>query len=159
MSDQPVLLPKWCTQGGIILAKEQLGHSYTFWTMSIMISSPVTNFGHHPLGNLGLPIFDAFTCTRSFGGAIIIENIVVVFLWFPIYYFPSRLLMLPTSLLYLTAWKWSWSKLPMCFWRLPIPNSSNIDIFQKSIFCANWNKQLWLTTCEAVIRQLSGHVV
>ena len=30
MSDQAVLLPKWCTPRGIILAKGQVGHSYTF---------------------------------------------------------------------------------------------------------------------------------
>ena len=30
MSDQTVFLPKWCTPRGIILAKGQLGHSYTF---------------------------------------------------------------------------------------------------------------------------------
>ena len=30
MSDQAVLLPKWCTPRGIILAKGQHGHSYNF---------------------------------------------------------------------------------------------------------------------------------
>ena len=47
-----VLLLKWCTLRGIILAKWQLSHSYTFWTMSkpiIVIFSPVANFGDHPL--------------------------------------------------------------------------------------------------------------
>ena len=34
MSDQTVLLPKWFSHGGIILAKGQLDHSYTFWTMA-----------------------------------------------------------------------------------------------------------------------------
>ena len=43
MSDQTVLLAKWFTPKGIILAKGQLGHSYT------MIFSPVANFGDHPL--------------------------------------------------------------------------------------------------------------
>ena len=32
-----------------ILAKEQFGHSYTFWTMALMIFSPVSNSSHHPL--------------------------------------------------------------------------------------------------------------
>ena len=35
-SDQALLLPKWFTHKGITLAKGQLGHSYTFWTMSIL---------------------------------------------------------------------------------------------------------------------------
>ena len=34
MSDQAVLLPKWFSQGGIILAKGHLDHSYPFWTMA-----------------------------------------------------------------------------------------------------------------------------
>ena len=42
-------MPNLCTLSrGIILAKEQLGHSYTFWTM-LMIFSPVANFGDQPL--------------------------------------------------------------------------------------------------------------
>ena len=45
MSGQAVLLPKLCTDWRIILAKGQLGHSYTFWIMPIMIFSPVKNFG------------------------------------------------------------------------------------------------------------------
>ena len=49
MSDQTILLPKWCTPRGIIFAKVQLGHSYTFGTMPIMLFSPVANFGDHPL--------------------------------------------------------------------------------------------------------------
>ena len=48
-SDQTVLLPKWCTHRGIILAKGQLCHSFTFWTMSIMIFSLVSNSSNHPL--------------------------------------------------------------------------------------------------------------
>ena len=32
-----------------ILAKEQFGHSYTFWTMVIIIFSPVSNSSNHPL--------------------------------------------------------------------------------------------------------------
>ena len=31
------------------LAKGQFDHSYTFWTMPILIFSPGANFGHHPL--------------------------------------------------------------------------------------------------------------
>ena len=49
MSDQPVILPKWFSYEGILLAKGQLDHSYTFWTMPIMIFSSVANFGNHPL--------------------------------------------------------------------------------------------------------------
>ena len=52
MSDQSVLLPKWFTHGGITLAKEQLGHSYTFWTMTILIFSPVANFGQQSLPSI-----------------------------------------------------------------------------------------------------------
>ena len=33
----------------IILAKRQHGHSYTFWTMLILICSLFANFGKHPL--------------------------------------------------------------------------------------------------------------
>ena len=55
MSDQAVLLPKWFSHGpggshgGIILAKEQLDHSYTYWIMPIMIFSRVYFFLVHPL--------------------------------------------------------------------------------------------------------------
>ena len=49
MSDQAVLLPNWFTHGGITLAKGQLGHSYNFWTMSILIFSPVANFGQQSI--------------------------------------------------------------------------------------------------------------
>ena len=39
------------TSRGIILAKGQIGYSYTFWTtLSIMIFSPVSNFGDQSLG-------------------------------------------------------------------------------------------------------------
>ena len=44
MSDKAVILPKWSPNGRIILAKGQLDHSYTFWTMPIMIFSPVYFF-------------------------------------------------------------------------------------------------------------------
>ena len=49
MSDQGVFLLKWPPNWRIILAKEQLGHSYTFWTMPTMILSPVSNFGDQSL--------------------------------------------------------------------------------------------------------------
>ena len=85
MSDQTVLLPKWCTPRGIILAKGQLGHFYTFATglnviigidqnsqdksfstMPIMIFSPVANFGDHPLLGRELgPISVTRTRTRN----------------------------------------------------------------------------------------------
>ena len=40
---------KMILQSGIILAKEQLDHSYTFWTMPILIFSPVQIIMGHPL--------------------------------------------------------------------------------------------------------------
>ena len=49
MSDQAGILPKWFSNRGIILAKGQLDHSYTFWTMSILIFSPVQIIMEHPI--------------------------------------------------------------------------------------------------------------
>ena len=49
MSDQSVLLPKWFSHGGITLAKQKLRHPYSFWTMTILIFSPVANFGQQSL--------------------------------------------------------------------------------------------------------------
>ena len=49
MSDQSVLLPKWFTHVRITLAKGQLGHSFTFLTMFIMIFCLVSNSSNHPL--------------------------------------------------------------------------------------------------------------
>ena len=49
MSDQAVLLPKWCTHTGINLVKGQLGHLNTFLTMPIMIFSLLSNSSHHSL--------------------------------------------------------------------------------------------------------------
>ena len=46
MIEQAVLLPRWSPYLRIILAKGQLDHFYTFWTMPIMIFSPVANFGN-----------------------------------------------------------------------------------------------------------------
>ena len=34
MSDQPIILSKWFSYWEIILARGQLDHSYTFWTMA-----------------------------------------------------------------------------------------------------------------------------
>ena len=62
MSDQPVLLPKWFTHGGITLAKGQLGYSYTFWTRPILIFSPVANFGQQSL-----------YCNLSFGHLLFVQ--------------------------------------------------------------------------------------
>ena len=42
-------LPKWLSYQGRILAKEQFHNSYTFWTMPILISSPVQIIMTHPL--------------------------------------------------------------------------------------------------------------
>ena len=85
MSDQAVLLPKWCAPRGIILGKGQLGHSHTFWIMSIMISSAVANFGYHPLfsrkkvqGNT----FSNFSSTyHTFDYSIIISKLAWIPVW------------------------------------------------------------------------------
>ena len=50
MSDQGVFLSKWPPNWRIILAKEQLGHSYIFWTMPILIFCQFANFGNQSLG-------------------------------------------------------------------------------------------------------------
>ena len=55
MSDQAGILPKWFSNRGIILAKGQLDHSYTFWIMPILILSPVQIIRRHPLSPL-MPI-------------------------------------------------------------------------------------------------------
>ena len=49
MSDQAGILPKWFSNGGIILAKGQLNHTYAFWTMPIMKFSQVQIIMRHPL--------------------------------------------------------------------------------------------------------------
>ena len=52
MSDQTGILLKWFSNRGIILAKGQLDHLYTFWTMPILIFSPVQIIMGHPLSRL-----------------------------------------------------------------------------------------------------------
>ena len=59
MSDITVLLQKWFSNRGIFLAKGQFDHSYTFWTLYILVFIPVANLMHHPL-------FDATGWTLSF---------------------------------------------------------------------------------------------
>ena len=49
MSDQAGILPKWFSNWGIILAKGQFDHSNNFWTMPILIFSPVQIIMGHPL--------------------------------------------------------------------------------------------------------------
>ena len=49
MSDQGVFLSKWPHNRRIILAKEQLGHYYIFWTMPILIFCQFENFGYQSL--------------------------------------------------------------------------------------------------------------
>ena len=49
MNYQAVLLPIWSPNWRIILAKYQLGDSYTFWTMSILIFSPAQIIMGHPI--------------------------------------------------------------------------------------------------------------
>ena len=52
VSDQAVLLPKWFPNLRIILSKYQLGHSFTFWTMPILMFSPVQIIMGHRLCSL-----------------------------------------------------------------------------------------------------------
>ena len=52
MSDQAVPLSKRSPNWRIILVKGQFDHSYTFWTMPILIFNPGANFGHHSLHTL-----------------------------------------------------------------------------------------------------------
>ena len=49
MSYETVLLPKWLSHQGRILAKEQFHNSYTFWARPILIFSPVQIIISHPL--------------------------------------------------------------------------------------------------------------
>ena len=49
MSYETVLLPKWLSHQGRILAKEQFYNSYTFWAIPILIFSPVQIIMTHPL--------------------------------------------------------------------------------------------------------------
>ena len=49
MSDQVGILPKWLSNWGITLTKGQLDNSYTFWTMPILLFSPVQIIMRHPL--------------------------------------------------------------------------------------------------------------
>ena len=56
MSDQGVFLSKWPHNWRIILAKEQLGYSYIFWTMPILIFCQFANFGNQSLNKEGQPL-------------------------------------------------------------------------------------------------------
>ena len=49
MRDHGVFLSKWPHQRRIILAKEQLCHSYIFWTMPILIFCQFAYFGNQSL--------------------------------------------------------------------------------------------------------------
>ena len=42
-------MPKWFPYDYIILTEKEVGHFYTFWTMPIMIFSPVSNFDDQSL--------------------------------------------------------------------------------------------------------------
>ena len=46
---QAGILPKWFSNQGIILAKWQLDHSYTFWSRSTLIFGTVQIIMGHPL--------------------------------------------------------------------------------------------------------------
>ena len=50
MSYQAVLWPKWLSNGWIILAKGQLDHSNTFWSMPVWTFGPLYLIFVHPLG-------------------------------------------------------------------------------------------------------------
>ena len=58
MSDQAGILPKWLSNRGILLAKWQLDHSYTFWTMPILIFSSVYLLIRHPLIGKGRKVWE-----------------------------------------------------------------------------------------------------
>ncbi len=51
MSDKAVVLTKWLSYEGIILAKVQLDHLYAFWAMAILIIRQVANLSVQPLYN------------------------------------------------------------------------------------------------------------
>ena len=57
MSDQAVILPKWLTHGGIILAKGQLDHLYSFWTIPNLIYYPTLKFWYS-LSTFNVTIFN-----------------------------------------------------------------------------------------------------
>ena len=49
MSEQGFFFSKWPHNWRIILAKEQLGHSFIFWTMPVLIFCQFANFGNQSL--------------------------------------------------------------------------------------------------------------
>ena len=69
MSDQGVFLSKRPHNWRIILAKEQLGHSYIFWAMPILIFSPFANFGNQSIVHTAVmnrfPVFPVFSATAT----------------------------------------------------------------------------------------------
>ena len=71
------ILPKWFANWGIIWAKGQLDHSYTFWTMPILIFSPVQIIMRHPL-----PRFCELCSIKPcyLAGWILVECYVVAYL-------------------------------------------------------------------------------
>ena len=62
--DPAVLSPKWFSHGRIILAKYQPCHSYTFWTMTIMIFSSVYFFSGHTLGTCLIMFYKIWILTK-----------------------------------------------------------------------------------------------
>ena len=58
MSYETVFLPKFSPDGTIILAKYQFGHLYTFWTVPILILSPVQIIMRHTLRSIFQDFFD-----------------------------------------------------------------------------------------------------
>ena len=65
MSDQGVFLSKWPPNWRIILAKEQLGHSYIFWTMPILIFCQFANFGNQSLFVKKYPLQDLLSSLNA----------------------------------------------------------------------------------------------
>ena len=49
MSHEADILPNWFSYKGIILAKGELNHLYTIWTMLMRIFSQFANFGNQSL--------------------------------------------------------------------------------------------------------------
>ena len=65
--------------GGSFWKKGQLDHSYTFWTMPILIFSPGANFGHHPMILLSYVGSSKILPNESFVVLYLIENSSGVF--------------------------------------------------------------------------------
>ena len=61
MSEQAGILPKLFSNWGIILAKGQLDHCYTFWTMPILVFNPPWFLLTHTLSTFYTLVFCLFS--------------------------------------------------------------------------------------------------